>query len=319
MTYFCYIDESGTPELPGTSTHFVLVGVAIPLASWSEADHAITEILSRYGLSDSEIHTAWMMRKYSEQLKVPEFERLDWNARRSAVQRLRAAEIIKLRAGKPKSHRQAKKNYAHTEPYIHLSFEERLQVILEIARWFAQWSSALLFAEVIDKIHLDPTKTGRTVSEQAFEQLVTRFDTFLTKDCDAECLGVLIHDNNQTVAKKHTDMMRTFHKKGTLWSAIGKIAETPLFVDSRLTRMVQIADLCSYAIRRYVENGEVEIFKEIFQRAHRYNGRAVGVRHFTNRECECQICKEHRNSKAVRRRPRSAHAVMATSSGRAKG
>lgn len=306
MTYFCYIDESGTPELPGTSTHFALVGVAIPLAAWSEADQAITAILGKYALAETEIHTAWMLRKYPEQRKVPDFEKLDFQARRSAVLRLRAAEIIRLRTGPAKAHRQAKKNFAHTNPYIHLSFSDREAVLHEITQWFANYSKAFLFAEVIDKIHMDPTKAGRTVSEQAFEQLVTRFDTFLLKDCTEECLGVLVHDNNETVARKHTELMRHFHANGTLWSRIGRIAETPLFVDSRLTRMIQIADLCSYALRRYVENQEDALFNKIFQRAHTYQQKTVGVRHFTTHSCECLICKNHRNSKATKKRPRRA-------------
>ena len=307
MTYFCYIDESGTPELPGTSTHFVLVGVAIPLASWSEADHAISEILEKYGLADAEVHTAWMLRKYPEQRRVPNFEKLDWNSRRSAVERLRAAEIIRLRNGRAKAHRQAKKTFAHTTAYTHLSYEKRRQVLDDISDWFSKWKSAYLFAEVIDKLHMDPTKTGRTVSEQAFEQLVTRFDTFLAKDCKQDCLGVLVHDNNQTIAKKHTDLMRQFHENGTLWAKVGRIAETPLSVDSQLTRMVQIADLCGYALRRYVENSEDHLFERVFKRAHTFKGKAVGVRHFTKLDCECDICKNHRNANAIRRQPRRAN------------
>ena len=300
MTYFCYIDESGTPELPGTSTHFVLVGVAIPLEAWSEADRAISAILDKYGLVQSEIHTAWMLRKYPEQLRVPNFDKLDWATRHSAVRRLRAAELIRLRNGRPKPHRQAKKNYEHTDAYIHLTYDERRAVLEEISDWFSKWERAFLFAEAIDKLHMDPAKTQRTISEQGFEQLVTRFNTFLAKDC----LGVLVHDNNQTVAKKHTELMRQFHDSGTLWAKIGRIAETPLFVDSQLTRMVQLADLCSYAVRRYVENGDTFLFEKVFQRAHSFNGKAVGVRHYTQWECTCEICKNHRNAKAVRRAPR---------------
>ena len=171
MTYFCYIDESGTPELPGTSTHFVLVGVAIPLASWSEADIALSDILKQFDLADAEIHTAWMLRKYPEQLKIPNFGNLPRSARRSAVERLRAAEIIRLRGVRPKAHTQAKKNFAHTLAYVHLTYEERRNVLERISDWFANWAPAYLFAEAIDKLHMDPAKTGRTVSEQAFEQL----------------------------------------------------------------------------------------------------------------------------------------------------
>ncbi len=73
--------------------------------------------------------------------------------------------------------------------------------------------------------------------------------------------GLLVHDNNASVAKKHTELMRHFHQQGTLWRQIDGIIETPLFVDSRLTRMVQIADLCAYSLRRFVENGEMNLFQ----------------------------------------------------------
>ena len=34
--YLCYIDESGTHEVPGTSSHFVLLGIAIPINKWKD-------------------------------------------------------------------------------------------------------------------------------------------------------------------------------------------------------------------------------------------------------------------------------------------
>ena len=93
--------------------------------------------------------------------------------------------------------------------------------------------------------------------------------------------------------KKHTAMMKEFHRTGTLWTAVERIIETPLFVDSRLTRMVQIADVCSYAIRRFLENAERDLFDRVFVRADRYKLATVGVRHFTKMSCECAICLAH--------------------------
>lgn len=87
--------------------------------------------------------------------------------------------------------------------------------------------------------------------------------------------------------------MRKFHKEGTLWTNIEHIIETPLFVDSELTSMIQIADLCSFAIRRYLENNENELFDLVFKRADRKHELSVGVRHFAKRNCVCKICVEH--------------------------
>ena len=106
--------------------------------------------------------------------------------------------------------------------------------------------------------------------------------------------GLLIHDNNETVAKRHTELMKRFHERGTLWTEVNRIIETPLFVDSQLTGMIQIADLCAYALRRYLENQEDDLFDLVFARADRKGDTAVGVRHFTQPDCTCKICLSHR-------------------------
>lgn len=301
MTYLCYVDESGTPEVPGTSSHFVLAGIALPIDRWQQADTEISAILRRYELENGEIHTAWMLRGYPEQGKIPGFQGMSFESRRSAVARHRASELLRLRKLKnPNPARQAKKSYKHTEDYVHLTRDERRELVLEIAHCVSKWDFAVLFFEAIDKLHFDPVRTNRSVGEQAFEQLVSRFEQFLRR-AKHPMHGLLVHDNNQTVARKHTDMMRQFHSQGTLWSKVERINETPLFVDSRLTRLVQIADLCSYAIRRYVENAEVELLEPILLRTDLVPDKrnkksppvAVGGRHYSLTSCQCTICIAH--------------------------
>ncbi|PBB27266.1 MULTISPECIES: DUF3800 domain-containing protein [unclassified Mesorhizobium] len=297
--YICYIDESGTSDIPGTSSHFILAGLSIPIEHWRDADREISLVLSKYGLEHEEVHTAWMIRKYLEQAKIPNFDGMDWATRRASVGRERTKHLLHLqKIQNAKAYRQARKNYRHTEAYIHLTLDERLETLGQIADTIASWGNARLFAECIDKTHFDPTRTGgRAIDEQALEQVVSRFQQYLSiaaKTGVSQPLGLLVHDNNESVAKKHTEMMRQFHSKGTLWTAIDNIIETPLFVDSSLTRMVQIADLCSYALRRYVENGETGLFRKIFTRADRAKGKTVGVRHFAGYSCQCEICAAHR-------------------------
>lgn len=292
----CYLDESGTPEVPGTSSHFVLVGLSMPIAFWREADGAITNLLKVYGLEDAEIHTAWLMRPYLEQSKIPNFASLPWQDRRREVGRLRNAELLRLQraGGKPLS--RTKKFFKATESYIHLSLNERTKVVQDIAKLIASWTDCRIFSEAINKLHFDPVRTGKSVGEQAFEQVISRFHHYLNALPDvriSENYGILVHDNNQTVAKKHTELMRRFHASGTLYTQISKIIETPLFVDSGLTRMVQMADLCSYAIRRFTENAETDLFMRIFPRFDISNGKAVSVRHFAGRSCQCTICDAH--------------------------
>ncbi len=295
--HLCYIDESGTSEVPGVSSHFVLAGVSIPISKWRDADLEITAVLAKYGLADAELHTGWLLHNYLEQSRIPKFESLDWAARRSSVERERAAYLLKLqRAQKSKTLRQTKKTYRHTSPYIHLTRPERLAACPEVADCVASWPYARLFAECIDKLHFDPVRTRRSVDEQAFEQVVSRFERYLDKTAPnpgQKNFGLLVHDNNQSVALKHTRLMRDFHAAGTLWIKLAHIVETPLFVDSSLTRMIQIADPCSYAIRRYAENKEDDLFDRLFVRADRVGKYTVGVRHYSDRRCACKICASH--------------------------
>jgi hypothetical protein len=298
--YLCYIDESGTSDIPGNTSHFILAGLSIPILSWKSCDNDIAAIKTKYRLEDAEIHVAWILRSYLEQTHIKNFEKLDDGQRRSQVENQRKIELLRLqKATNPKLYRQTKKNYQKTSPYIHLTFQERKDLIKEIARCISQWSFARLFAECVDKIHFDPARTTQTIDAQSFEQLVSRFEHYLQLISTGEtnpCSGLLIHDNNATVAKKHTELMKQFHQKGTMWTSISNIIETPLFVDSQLTSMVQIADLCAYALRRYLENGEEELFNLVFQRADRKDGIVVGVRHFTNKTCSCKICGPHKKA-----------------------
>jgi len=271
----------------------------VPIWFWRDCDRQIAGIKSRYGLLESEIHAAWMLRKYLEQKRIPNFDSLRWEDRRSEVERLRRAELLRLQSlPSNRPYQQTKKNYAQTQSYVHLTLNERKAVVLEIADAVADWGFARLFAECIDKVHFDPRRATQTVDEQAFEQVVSRFEQYLQATQPGPPqkgnYGLLIHDNNETVASRHTKLMREFHRRGTLWTGVQNIIETPLFVDSQLTGMVQMADLCAYGIRRYLENNETEIFKTVFRRADRRNNLVVGVRHFTRDSCTCEICSAHR-------------------------
>ncbi|MBN2005391.1 MAG: DUF3800 domain-containing protein [Anaerolineae bacterium] len=301
--YLCYTDESGTPDIPGNTSHFILAGLSVPIWHWRDCDRGIETIKKRYNLNGSEIHIAWLLRPYLEQNRIPDFASLTYQQRRTQVQSLRKAEIFRLqRSGNPKLHKQTRKNYQKTEAYIHLTYGERQSLVKEIAQCVANWGFARLFAECVDKVYFDPARAPQTIGEQSFEQIVSRFEQYLQimdkNTPTTQCFGLLVHDNNETVAKRHTELMKNFHQKGTFWTKITNIIETPLFVDSQLTSMVQIADVCAYALRRYLENNEEELFDFVFQRADRKDNIVVGVRHFTHSACTCKICTAHRRTGA---------------------
>ena len=110
--YLCYIDESGTPDVPGNTSHFILCGIAIPVWHWRDVEREITQVLRPYGLEHAEFHTAWLIRPYLEQMRIPNFAGMSRSQRRTAVERERNATLLRLQ--KINNHvlyKQTKKNY----------------------------------------------------------------------------------------------------------------------------------------------------------------------------------------------------------------
>jgi hypothetical protein len=316
--YLCYLDESGVPEIPGNSTHFVLAGIAIPIERWREADAAISEIMARYGLAGEELHTAWLLRKYLEQSKVDGFGEMGWDERRAQVARLRVAEIHRVRKlGIAKRNAQLKKVYRHTDPYIHLTFDERNRLALEIAETISKWDWAVLIASCIHKSYSLISKQASQVNEAAFSAVLVKFvrhlenverlstlsNGALDRNSHVCEYGLVIHDNNPTVVLKHTRQFQNRRENQRIagFDLFDRIIETPLFVDSSLTRMIQLADLWGYSLRRYVENGETNLFSILFQNKSVETAEAsfplprIRIEHMVEKPCPCLICDLNNN------------------------
>lgn len=185
-------------------------------------------------------------------------------------------------------------NYRKTADYLHLTLVQRQQIIRELADCIGSWADARLFAQAVDLKYLATLPPQpQPPYEYAFTEIVQRFEYFLLnrgKSLNNDLRGILVQDNNPTVARKITRMMQQFHRLGTRWTLINQIVETPFFVDSQLTSMVQMSDLCGYAIRRYFENQESDLLERLSSRFDRTPQRVVGVHHFASSSCECRFC-----------------------------
>ena len=226
------------------------------------------------------------------------------------MQKKQEAALLKASAtGTPARLKSLKKLYRLTKDYVHLTHQERMNLLRTLADEIGSWKDARLFAEAIDKRRLSARISA---FEQAFEQVVTRLHRFLSEREDQRLRlrsgqseralqkaainhALLIQDNNETDAKNLTALMRRFHEQGTLFAKIPRIIETPLFVDSDLTSLVQMADLCAYSTRRFFENDECDLFDRFFDRFDKAKMKTVGIRHYTGAAaCGCKVCKAHR-------------------------
>jgi hypothetical protein len=297
--YLCYVNESGPSENIGNTSHFVLAGIAIPAVQWKELDGKISRIKRRFELEEAEIDSAWMMRRYAEQESLPGFSGRDYQSRRQEVRRTRDRVLRHVVGTRTQtSLPEIIKNYKKTDRYIHLTREERIDFLKKICDEINTWTDARLFAEAYDKNALSacPENPPR-LYEDAFTQVMSRFQAFLVNRGNylgTPLYGLIVQGNNGAVVGKITKVMRDYHGKGMLRTKFDKIVETPLFIDFRLASMVQIADVCAYAVQRFFDNGESDLFDRIYTKFDRAKDTVVGIRHYTaQKNCHCRVCVDH--------------------------
>ena len=97
--------------------------------------------------------------------------------------------------------------------------------------------------------------------EYAFEQLASRFDKYLMRlhrNSDTH-RGIIIFDKSTyetTIQSLATD----FRTIGYTWGVIRNFSEVPLFLDSKASRLIQLADLIAYAVFRHFEKRDNRFF-----------------------------------------------------------
>jgi hypothetical protein len=140
---------------------------------------------------------------------------------------------------------------------------------------------------------------GSDPVELAFEDLCSRFDLFLhrlAKQGDRQ-RGILILDEStqETTLQR---MSKEFRTRGTRWGFIHNLAETPLFVNSRASRPIQVADHVAYAVFRRYNAGDSNYFDIIASKFDSSEGIVHGLVHKqkVDQFCMCPACISRRLS-----------------------
>jgi hypothetical protein len=170
-----------------------------------------------------------------------------------------------------------------------------IKAVLNIFK--SSYGTARAFACAVHKMSyrgIDPV-------ELAFEDLCSRFDLFLhrlAKQGDRQ-RGILILDESahETTLQR---MSREFRTLGTRWGVIHNLAETPLFVNSRASRLIQVADHVAYAVFRRYNARDAQYFDIIASKFDSDEGVIHGLAHkqTIDPECMCPACVTRRMSQA---------------------
>lgn len=179
-------------------------------------------------------------------------------------------------------------------PWNGMTKVQRRDAIKDVLRIVAaSHPSTRVFACAVHK----PSFPNLDPMEMAFEELCNRFDLHL-KRLHAEGntqRGLIILDESSYETSLQR-LARDFRSLGTRWGVLVNMAETPLFVDSRASRAVQLADHIAYAVFRRYEAGDTSYFDIIASRFDEQDGKVHGLVHKQTNDprCMCVACATRR-------------------------
>ncbi|MGD9505119.1 MAG: DUF3800 domain-containing protein [Syntrophobacteraceae bacterium] len=135
---------------------------------------------------------------------------------------------------------------------------------------------------------------GSDPMKLAFEDLTSRFDMYLSRvfrrDNEAQ-KGIIILDESSHETSLQQEAIR-FRQTGTRWRKLNNICEVPFFVDSRASRIIQLADHVAYAVFRRYDADDLAYFNCIEARFDSDRGVIHGLCHKqqNNPTCTCPAC-----------------------------
>jgi hypothetical protein len=311
--YLLYLDASGTPEQQDrNSKHYVLVGLCMHEGSWFALDKRLQAVKRKYCLSGTdpdqlEIHVKQFAVTIKEQDEILDFEQLSQTDRRARVLELRRQKLAAETSPEKKEKRLAR--YKDTDSYVHLTRRERSQLLEDAIEVIAGYDTIRLFGEAIDKAHPAAVAGGVDLREQAFTQVVARFDKFLQKKDTwkrqssprgAINHGLLMLDQDASTQSVVEPLFKRFRQHGHPFGQMTHVIDVPFFGSSTKVGGLQLADVAAYVVRRYLDKGapagshEERHFMQLFQRFDRDNhGKLHGLRHYVPaNSCHCTICRE---------------------------
>lgn len=134
----------------------------------------------------------------------------------------------------------------------------------------------------------------------AFEDLISRFQLFLQNKSSSnnkQESGLIILDKS-TYETSLQKLAKNFRSLGTKWGVqTNRIQEVPLFVDSKASRAIQLADHVAYSIFRRYQHADLQYYNllegHFYSAAHRIHGLAHKTANSSC--CTCPACVQ-RNS-----------------------
>lgn len=157
-----------------------------------------------------------------------------------------------------------------------------------------RFPNIIVFGAVLGR---ESSKNPYEDRSRTFEEVICSFNSFLVENYRIHHereerfgnKGLVIIDKYRE--EQYKQLLDTFLEEGTKYGYLANIVDIPYFARCRDTPMLQLADLCAYAIFRFYVKHDDTYFNLIRPRLFRtVHGRLFGLKHITCNPCTCISC-----------------------------
>jgi hypothetical protein len=267
--YLLFADESGTH---GSSHAFVVGGIAVHEHDAQNLQRTLASVVNPYAVT---------ARLSSEDLEL-----------HAAVMRNAKPSPGSGRSKTPSA-------------WSLVSRQERLKCLDEAYRKIASFKPfdpslpVVLFGVVLDRnFH----SSWSTIERErfAYEVILNKFDVMLKRlrtTGTGVNRGLVVHDRRVVAERDIQEWTREWQKAAGTIGQLRNMADVPLFADSRASRLIQAADLVSYALYRHYDPARqgTDYIGNLWERFDAADGAMHGCVHFTPSfgagSCQCKPCQ----------------------------
>ncbi|HEY5880818.1 MAG TPA: DUF3800 domain-containing protein, partial [Nakamurella sp.] len=144
-----------------------------------------------------------------------------------------------------------------------------------------------------------PTDPTWQREQLAYEHLLKKFDDMIQRGGGVD-LGLVVHDQRLVVESDIRQWTNDWRSAAGNIGRLQSFAHGPLFTDSKGVRLIQAADLVSYALyRQYSESNDPTYADLLWKSFDGVNGLLHGVVHLTPEfgrgTCKCMPCTKRRS------------------------
>ena len=171
--------------------------------------------------------------------------------------------------------------------------DAKTSILADLSRLLGSYSSPHGFA-LFTVIRAPGAVPHADPLQRTYEELLLRFNELLKRlshVTGTPQFGIVVADRAryELIVQPIVSQWRT---TGTRFGRLKHIVDVPLFVDSKATRLIQLADMVAYASYRYYEAGDDLMLGRILRSFDTDQGVIHGLVHLVrnHRHCPCPAC-----------------------------